>query len=235
MTKRFLYIFDMGGVVSEHCYVWNHICSAMGLSEYASPAQDFSRLEHALLRGDITSMEMLELVARRAQLPQPQENYWASFFKPTLNEATVSLIKELRAAGNRVVCGSNTIDAHYDFHIAHNQYDCFDAVYASHLIGQAKPDITFWHYIKQAEKCYDFTDMFFFDDMAVNVEAAASLGIHAQQFTTAASARSYIEHICGASCAKAAAAPSCESAPESDSEWLSALTALLQNGAEESV
>ena len=195
--KRFLFIFDMGGVVSEHCYVWKHICDAMGLVDADRAYQSFKRLEYATLRGDISSMEMLELVARRAQLPLPQENYWASFFHPTLNGGTVSLIGDLKAAGARVVCGSNTIDAHYAYHVAHDQYRCFDTVYASHIIGQAKPDITFWHYIKKAEKRYDFADIFFFDDMQPNVDAAASLGIHAHLFTTADDARRYIESVTG--------------------------------------
>lgn len=190
----------MGGVVSEHCFVVRHILEAMHLGEYETEWPRYRRLEQATLRGDITSMEMLQLTACRAGVPVPAENYWATFFKPELNAGTVQLISDLRALGNRVVCGTNTIDAHYDYHVAHNQYQCFDAVYASHLMGQAKPDITFWHAIKAAENkfCqYDFSDMFFFDDLPENVEAAASLGLHAHVFTTAEDARAFIESVTG--------------------------------------
>lgn len=240
--KQYLFIFDMGGVVSEHCYVWNQICHAMGFADDGDVCQSFRRLEQAVLRGDITSMEMLALVARRTHVPPPQENYWASFFQPVLNSNTVALINELRTAGNRVVCGSNTIDAHFAYHAAHEQYACFDAVYASHLIGQAKPDITFWHYIKQAEQHYAFADMLFFDDMAENVAAAASLGIHAHQFTTADDARRYIESVvgadvfvanddvCNSDTAHTVNDDVCndESAPDDDSACLAAVVALLQ-------
>lgn len=217
-----LYIFDMGGVVSEHCFVWKQICDAMQLPppETTDSRGDFLRLEAATMRGDITSMEMLHLLAARTGRPVPQENYWRTFFEPVLQPGTVQLIRDLQAAGNRVVCGTNTIDVHYQSHIDHGDYSIFDAVYASHLMGQVKPDITFWHYIRNAENAatdpacvrvrpaggWAFSDMLFFDDMQKNVDAAASLGIHAHQFTTAEKARAFVESVTG--CALPAASES---------------------------
>ncbi len=205
----------MGGVVSEHCFVWKQICASMNLPAPDAPDArgDFQKLENAIMRGEITSEEMLHLLARRTGQPEPPENYWKTFFAPKLHEPTVRLIRDLKAAGARVVCGSNTIDAHYDYHLEYGQYDCFDAVYASHLIGQVKPDSMFWQYILDAEnalaensRCgtasecgakrtagsWTFSDMVFFDDMQKNVEAASSLGIHAHLFTTAEDARAFI-------------------------------------------
>lgn len=195
--KNTLFIFDMGGVMTRSFWVWENICRAMGISDADSAAKKHGGLIDAACRGDISSAESLALLARRENLAAPKENYWLSFFKPEVNEDTVRLVEELRAAGNRVVCGTNVIDVHYDYHITHGQYDCFDKVYASHLMRQIKPDITFWHYIKVAEKFYDFKDIFFFDDMPENVAAAQSLGIHAHVYTSAEDARAYIQSSTG--------------------------------------
>ena len=198
-----LFVFDMGGVVSEHCFVWKQICRALGLQESdAAEKSSFQGLLHAMERGEISSMEMLEIIARREHLPPPRENYWASFFAPTLNGATVSLIDDLHKAGERVVCGTNTVDVHYAYHLAHNHYSCFDAVYASHLMEQVKPDQSFWYALRAAEQARGagdlvFGDMVFFDDMEQNVAAAADLGIRACLFTGAEEARAFIARECG--------------------------------------
>ena len=193
--KGKLYIFDMGGVVTNGFWVWENICKTMGIPDAEAAAKRHGGLIDSASRGDISSAESLALLARREHCAEPKENLWLSFFKPTVNGDTVRLIEELRAAGNRVVCGTNTLDVHYDYHTAHREYDCFDKVYASHLIRQIKPDITFWHYIRNAEEKYDFNDIVFFDDMEENVAAAQSLGIHAHLFTTAADACGYIANL----------------------------------------
>lgn len=195
--KDKLFIFDMGGVVTTGFWVWQEICHALGLSDAFEMAKRHGGLIDAASRGDISSMESIQLLAHREHCAEPTENYWLSFFKPSRLSDTVQLIAELRAQGYRVVCGTNTLDVHYDYHMAHGDYDCFDKVYASHLIKQIKPDITFWHYIKNAEEKYDFSDIIFFDDMKENVEAAAGLGIHAHQFTTADDARKFIHSVTG--------------------------------------
>jgi len=195
LMKNNLYIFDMGGVMTGSFWVWENICKTMGIPDAENAAKRHGGLIDAACRGDISSEECLALIARREHCAEPKENLWRSFFKPTVNTDTVRLVEELRAAGNRVVCGTNVIDVHYDYHTEHGEYTCFDKVYASHLIRQIKPDITFWHCIKAAEKSYAFEDMFFFDDTEENVAAAQSLGIHAHRFTTADDARAFIKSV----------------------------------------
>ena len=64
-------------------------------------------------------------------------------------------------------------------------YTFFNQTYASNKIGCAKPDPHFFELILEAEQTAP-EDTFFTDDRANNVAAAASLGIHAELFTSAA-------------------------------------------------
>jgi len=57
-------------------------------------------------------------------------------------------------------------------------YRVFHRVYASHLMGVAKPDPEFFRRILR-EESWRPEEVTFVDDMAKNVEAAAGLGIHA--------------------------------------------------------
>ena len=71
-------------------------------------------------------------------------------------------------------------------------YAFFDQTYASQLMGAKKPDPLFWKLILDAEKC-ESSDVFFTDDLEANVQAAAALGIHAFQFTSAKDLRRAIK------------------------------------------
>jgi len=195
--KNYLFIFDMGGVLAMNVSLWKDVGKALGLQDPIKEGPQYLGLLDAASRGNITSMEDLCLIAERAHLPRPAENYWKTFFHPILHQPTLNLIAALKKAGQRVVCGTNTIDVHYQCHIHNGDYNCFDKVYASNIMGQIKPDITFWHAIKNAEKTYRFDDMFFFDDNPDNTAAAASLGIHAHVFTTAEDTAAYINAECG--------------------------------------
>ena len=67
-------------------------------------------------------------------------------------------------------------------------YGVFDAVYASHIMGLAKPDPAFYTYILEQEDCTADRAVFV-DDLAANIEAARSLGIHSLLFSDAAKLR----------------------------------------------
>ena len=194
--KKYLFIFDMGNVVVNNCAIFKDVINALGFKNITEEQKDeMQNIFAAATRGNITSMEMHKIVAERNGLPQPKENYSLSFFHPKMIDSTVNLIEKLKKDGYRVVCGTNTIDVHYAYHMEHHEYDIFDKVYASQLMGHMKPDVTFWMAIKDAEKKYEYSDMFFFDDLEENVQAAASLGINAHLFTDADDAAEYIRKV----------------------------------------
>ena len=196
--KNYLFIFDMGNVIVKNCAVFDDVVKSLGFKDLnASQKIDMLNVFDAATRGNITSMESLEITARREGLPAPSENYWLKFFKPEMIEDSVKFVEAIKKQGYRAVCGTNTIDVHYNYHMEHNEYGIFDKVYASNLIGQMKPDATFWMAIKEAEKSYGYDEMFFFDDMEENVRTAKSLGINAHVFTTAQDAAEYVKKTCG--------------------------------------
>ena len=86
--------------------------------------------------------------------------------------------------GARVVAGTNTITPHYNVHLQEGDYEIFDAVYASHMMGLAKPDPAFYTYILDRAGCPQ-EQAGFVDDVPENVEAAEKLGIHSFVFTNA--------------------------------------------------
>ena len=60
-------------------------------------------------------------------------------------------------------------------------YALFDRVYASHLMGWAKPSPEFWKVIlKEEQRRPDET--VFIDDFSENIEAARSVGINAVHY-----------------------------------------------------
>ncbi len=114
------------------------------------------------------------------------ENLWESCFNPEPIPETLSIIKQLKKGGHRVVCGTNTLDAHYDVHKRRGDYDIFDAVYASHRMGAIKPNREFWDIILKAEKA-EASGAIFIDDNQANVDASAAIGLSSILFTSAES------------------------------------------------
>lgn len=105
-------------------------------------------------------------------------------FHPQLNKETVEIVKALKEKGQRVVCGTNTIDSHWENHMERGDYSYFDQTYASNKIGIAKPDKLFWQTIMDFEG-YSPEETFFTDDREDNCNAAAECGINVHQFIDA--------------------------------------------------
>lgn len=195
MSQVKLFIFDMGGVVVHNPSVTAAIAAHLGIDEaefYRGAASD-SSVTHtspyhlgdlaAFMRGEIDSAGFWRNFADRSGITV-SSNLWYDFFKPALYPETIAIIERLKNSGRRVVCGTNTLDAHYQKHIERGDYSVFDAVYASHLMGIIKPDPAFWRYILDAEKV-EPSEAFFIDDLAENIRAAEKMGLRARLFTGA--------------------------------------------------
>ena len=185
-----LFIFDMGGVVTN-TFKMDSIYHKLNISK-----NDFSEIckknnndiWHKLETGIISVNQFWKEYNSRIQSiekAKPAEtDLFRLFFHPSKNLQTIELIKSLKK-NNRVVCGTNTIQSHWENHMERGDYAFFNQTYASNKIGCAKPDPHFFELILEAEET-EAQNAFFTDDKEENVVAAASLGIHAELFTTAA-------------------------------------------------
>jgi putative hydrolase of the HAD superfamily len=176
-----LYVFDQGGVICRSFDIGPEAAARLGIC-----LEEWRRLAlpdiQAFMRGDLDAAVYWRRFEERSGL-RVGEDYWETLFRPTLDAPTFALARELGESG-RVVCGTNTIAAHYEIHRGLGQYDCFHRVYASHLLRRAKPEAGFYASILESEGVRP-DEAFFTDDYPENVEAAAALGIHARLYSDA--------------------------------------------------
>ena len=184
-----LFIFDMGGVVSRNTNVSFPIAEHLGLTH-----ERFTELAREgflkLITGAISGKEFWESFSKKSGL-KVHEDLLARCFQPYPDAEVVELVRRLRRNA-RVVVGTNTVESHYRIHLEQGDYAPFDAVYASHRIGLAKPDPAFYNYILQQEG-RTAAEAVFVDDLPENVRAAAALGIRAFHFSGAAGLEKQIE------------------------------------------
>jgi putative hydrolase of the HAD superfamily len=201
-----LCIFDMGGVVVHAAHVVPRIAKSFGISEdefyigadslpaAIAKTSPYNKGDIASIsRGTITTKQFWENFTTRTGI-NVDGDPWDTFFKSERDPETYRIIEDLKKSGFRVVCGTNTLDAHYNYHIKHNDYDCFDKVYASNYMHVIKPDPEFWLHILREEKV-EPEDAFFIDDLEENVNAAAKLGIKVHHFKDALGLRKNLSDV----------------------------------------
>ena len=200
-----LFIFDMGGVVT------NTFLPAQLYKKLNITGEDFFQLcsqgekdiWQLFQTGKINPQKFWTLFNERVaaskeekfrKVPLVENDLFRLYFHPSKNLETVELIQQLKKK-HRLVCGTNTIDSHWENHMERGDYAFFNQTYASNKIGCAKPDPHFFELILEAEETAA-EEAYFTDDKAENVAAAASLGIHAELFTSAADLASKRKRFC---------------------------------------
>lgn len=168
-----LYIFDMGGVVAYDTDVFPEVFDHLKVTAkqfYAFAGESFDKL----MEGKISADKFWADFSARCGRPVVEELF-IKFFRPRLDRGVVAIIRQLKKDAP-VVCGTNTFDPHYDYLAQHGYYEIFDAVFASHKIGVAKPKPDFYRHILENMGVKPENTVFV-DDIAVNVLAAEKLGI----------------------------------------------------------
>jgi HAD superfamily hydrolase (TIGR01509 family) len=173
-----LYIFDMGGVVSRNADVFPDVFSYLDITEKEFLTFAGENLEK-LMNGMVSTDEFWAQFSRRYGR-EVKEELFGKFFHPSLDREVIALISQVKAH-SRVVCGTNTFDPHYDYHLSRGHYAIFDAVFASNKIGLSKPDPEFYRYILKNERVNP-ENTFFVDDEEVNVLSAERVGINVTLF-----------------------------------------------------
>ncbi|MBT0727768.1 HAD-IA family hydrolase [Rosenbergiella australiborealis] len=179
-----LYIFDLGNVIVNLDFtralgVWSNL-SGSPLAHVQQHFQFGPQVERHE-RGEISDEQFAEALCEELEvnLSYPQfVSGWQAIFIG-INQPVLTVIKQLRAEGHRVVLLSNTNQIHTEF-LAHQYPDLLaiaDHCYFSHRIGLRKPDTAIFHHVLTEEGVAP-EQAFFVDDLLENIEAAAQLGIH---------------------------------------------------------
>ena len=143
-----------------------------------------------LLDGKINSNEFWVRFSLRYG-KKVKEELFGKFFNPGIIRETKDIIKQLKS-DSRVVCGTNTIDSHYYYLLNQGNYDIFDEVYASNLMGISKPDPDFYWHILNKEGIKPENTVFV-DDTEENIISAQKIGINSILFTDSKSLRQQIK------------------------------------------
>jgi HAD superfamily hydrolase (TIGR01509 family) len=166
------FIFDMGNVLSLDVDVVPCMCARLGMT--SQQITEYAREDFAdLLVGAKTAEEFWQGFNRHFGT-DVREDLLITCFHPATDPRMERLILDVKAAGHRVVCGTNAFEKHYRYHLERGEYAVFDHVYASNLLGIAKPSPAFFRHILEQEG-WQAGDTFFIDDRAANVAAARDL------------------------------------------------------------
>ena len=173
-----LYIFDMGGVVAHNNDVFPDVFRYLDITQEEFLTFAGENLDK-LMNGKVSTDEFWARFSRRYGR-EVKEELFGKFFHPSIDREVIALIRQVKAR-SRVVCGTNTLDPHYDYHLSRGHYAIFDAVFASNKIGLSKPAPEFYSYILKNEGVNP-ENTFFVDDEEVNVLSAERMGMNATLF-----------------------------------------------------
>jgi len=182
LSPSLLYIFDMGGVVTDNTNVIPSIAEYLEITEenfFQFAGEDWKKL----LIGKIGCQQFWMRISQKIHR-EIKENLFEKYFHPKRNPEVFQILRDLKKK-YRVVCGTNTFQIHYQYHVKKGDYHFFDKIYASHLIGIAKPDLLFYQYILEKENIVPQRTILV-DDTEENVIAARNMGIKAIHFTDSA-------------------------------------------------
>ena len=180
MQKPKVFLFDLGGVIVRWVGL-DALADITGLtredvsSRFAS-SQTFSDYEIGHC-GDDVFADALRSEFDFKMTGTEAKALWNSWVQECY-PGTKDMLRDLRK-DYTISCLSNTNALHWGYlptHIDVDEY--FDSSFASHLIHAAKPDLKSYRIAIEAIG-EDLSDIWFFDDTMVNVEAAKSAGLTA--------------------------------------------------------
>ncbi len=182
-------ILDFGGVLmrTENHAPRERLARRLGLSREELTSIVFDTEESRLAEvGRLSSEERWRRVTSRLGLnsPQERESFSRQFFGgETLDSELVDYVRRLRGRFKTALL-SNASDS-LDGFVRHKLGldDTFDVIIISALVGVSKPDPAIYRLALDRLQVAPH-EAVFVDDRQVNVEGAASLGIHGIHFAT---------------------------------------------------
>jgi putative hydrolase of the HAD superfamily len=179
MLDHRIVVFDLGGVLVDAAGRIALMALAPHLQDEAVVIDCWNRSPAVALfeRGRITPQQFAASFAEEWDIQVTPSEFLAAFaaWIRGLYPGAKSLVQALRTR-HRVGCLSNTNAVHWDR--LTDAQAMFDFCFASHLIGHMKPDRqAYEHVLQQLDAPPE--DVYFFDDLEVNVLAARHVGINA--------------------------------------------------------
>lgn len=184
MTARPQLILDLGGVIVDHQNPVSYDRLIDLLDAHPTHAELAAFIEGSGIgRGAATAEVLFDRLRERygsAASPEAFLDAWTCHF--SLNDDVFRLLEATRATRPIVLC-SNTNAAHWDFLNRRYGLDQLaQKAVLSHECGFEKPSPQIYLLAAAAHSC-EPAECLFVDDLAVNVEAAKSLGFLTHHFT----------------------------------------------------
>lgn len=180
-----IFMFDMGGVVANSSSMKN-ICKELGVNErdfllFQLDSQGRNSYQQ-LSVGEIDVVDYWLNFSRNSK-KKIAIDYFKMLYDPVQNNVLVSFLEKLKKKNHRVVCGTNTIESHFEEHRRLGNYAIFDCVYSSHLLGVKKPSTDFFNKVIESEQVLA-ENIYFVDDDQENIEAAKNIGMKTHLFVS---------------------------------------------------
>jgi epoxide hydrolase-like predicted phosphatase len=191
-------IFDLGGVLID---LHSDEAGRELIGRYGLSPRSFARLtrscfeshprsvtELAML-GKIETSTYLEAFLRECCVKDPERlraNRLSVLGRQRKDVLTI--VERLKQAGLKCCVLSNTIALHWERLSSAREYPClrlFDHIFASHLIGRAKPEKEAFWFVANALKV-QMSECLLVDDTQLNVERAKAVGWRGLLFTDTA-------------------------------------------------
>ena len=189
-------VFDIGGVMIRLAGGWVSACESAGICyrPFAMTPElrdGFAELERLISTNAIS----ISCYGRRAacllaDLYSPDEII--DIYQAIIREehpGIYELVRQLKQAGVRTACLSNTCAAHWEDLTNPTLYPgicALDFQHASHLFGVAKPDTRIYRHFERATG-FSADEILFFDDLGDNIEGAHACGWSAEQILASCS------------------------------------------------
>ncbi len=134
-----------------------------------------------------------ESALKEWKIMMSEKEFWDYWFgAETPSEEMITLAKELKQKGTKVITLSNNFKERADYYGHYPwMHNVMDKTYFSWQTGLVKQNVEAWKLILK-DFSVEGPECIYFDDQEKNLEAAASLGIYSYIFTNAQEARSSI-------------------------------------------
>jgi len=180
-----LICFDLGRVLVRICDTWAHACERTGVPAPPTPLPDDTynkvrELVHAHEVGSLPHDEYCRQMAAHFGILPEHVDRMMNGFLIDIYPGALDLLDELRAAGYKTACLSNTNVLHWQNmcdpnHPAWLPFDKFDFAFGSQQIGHRKPADEIYKHVEQVTG-YSGPQILFFDDIEENIVAAKRSG-----------------------------------------------------------